>query len=169
MANPCNWSKTDMLVLKLFLSIAFAAVVYEDLKSRQVHWFWFPIIGSCAGALLYQMLPLALFLESVFTNFVFVMLLLGSIYLYTHFKLKKKITESFGMGDALLFIALIFSFSWVCFYILFVFGLLFSLLMHLLLKKTTTETVPLAGYMSLFFGLIYLAYWCGILTTIYTL
>jgi hypothetical protein len=43
--------------------------------------------------------------------------------------------------------------------VLFVFSLLFSLLLHSIFKKNQPEheTVPLAGYMSLFFGSVYIA------------
>lgn len=74
------------------------------------------------------------------------------------------------MGDALLFFALAFSFSSVSYLILFVFGLLFSLTLHLLFKhKNTHNSVPLAGYLSLFFFLAYLGHWIGFLPYLYTI
>lgn len=74
------------------------------------------------------------------------------------------------MGDALLFFALTFSFSSVSYLILFVFGLIFSLTIHLLLKhKSKHKNVPLAGYLSLFFSLAYLGHWIGFFPYLYTI
>ena len=78
--------------------------------------------------------------------------------------------DTFGLGDLLLFIALAFTFASVSFIILFVFGLLFSLILHLLFKnKSKLKTVPLAGYLSLFFLVAYLSHWFGLLPTLYIL
>jgi apolipoprotein N-acyltransferase len=56
----------------------------------------------------------------------------------------------------LFFVCIAFSFSIVSFLFLFIFALLFSLLLYLVLKHRQTEkTVPLAGYMSLFFAVVY--------------
>jgi len=74
------------------------------------------------------------------------------------------------MGDALLFFALAFSFSSASYLILFVFGLIFSLTLHLLLKhKSQHKNVPLAGYLSLFFSLAYFGHWIGFLPYLYTI
>lgn len=158
-----------MEVLKLILLSAFVSVAYQDWKDRYVYGFLFPVIGICAGILLFQQTSTALFLETLVLNLLFVSLLLGVVFLYASYKLKLKLSETFGLGDGLLFIALAFSFTQLTFITVFVFGLIGSLLLHLVLKKTNTETVPLAGYMSLFFALAYGAHWTGFLTTAYTL
>ena len=150
-----------MVVLKLLLCTAFVRVAFEDLKDRYVYWFWFPVIGICSGCLLYQNVSLSLFFETLLSNLGFVSLLIGIIYIYATYKLKIKRSETFGLGDGLLFIGLTFSFPFRLFLVVFVFGLVFSLVLHVILKKSKTETVPLAGYMSLFFLLIYLAHWLG--------
>jgi hypothetical protein len=69
-----------------------------------------------------------------------------------------------------LFIGLIFSFSTISFLTIFVFSLLFTLVTHLIIKQySKLQSVPLAGYISLFFGLTYLSYWSGITTSLYSL
>lgn len=157
-----------MGVIKLFLCTAFVAVAYEDIKHRSVHWFWFPLIGVCSAVLLYQNVSQTLFIESVLSNLVYISVLIGVIYVYATYKLKMKLSETFGLGDGMLFTAFIFSFPRMSFLVVFVFGLVFSLVVHIILKKSKTETVPLAGYMSLFFALIYLAHWMGLYTSIYS-
>ncbi|WP_379852787.1 hypothetical protein [Flavobacterium zhouii] len=69
---------------------------------------------------------------------------------------KPLLKEVFGLGDVLFFIFMAFSFSIISFFVLFVFALVFSLLLHSVLQhKQIVKTVPLAGYMSLFFGVVY--------------
>lgn len=78
--------------------------------------------------------------------------------------------NTFGLGDILLFVALAFTFASMSFIIFFIFGLVFSLLLHLLLKhKSKLKTVPLAGYLSLFFSVAYISNWLGFLPTLYIL
>jgi hypothetical protein len=145
-------------------------VLFQDIKERQVYWFLFPIIGLCAGILLYQNMFLQLFYTTVLMNLAFILVLIGVVYLYSKLKLKTSISETFGLGDGLLFLALVFSFSSISFIILFVFGLIFSLLLHMVLKKRSKhQTVPLAGYLSLFFSIAYLSHWAGILESVYTI
>ncbi|AUC77570.1 hypothetical protein [Olleya sp. Bg11-27] len=158
-----------MIIIKLILLITFGAIFWQDKKERLVHWFLFPIIAFCSGILIHKNMIQELFFLTLIINLLFVTSLILVIYFYSKFKLKTSIINTFGLGDALLFIALSFTFSSVSFLVLFVFGLIFSLITHLALKpKIKQETVPLAGYLSLFFGLTYLSHWIGILPTLYT-
>ncbi|MEM9680624.1 MAG: hypothetical protein AAF901_09895, partial [Bacteroidota bacterium] len=92
------------------------------------------------------------------------------VLLYSNIKLKTSITKTFGLGDALLFLALAFTFANISFLVLFIFGLVFSLLLHVLLKHYSKfSTVPLAGYLSLFFAITYMAHWMGFLKYLYTI
>jgi hypothetical protein len=85
-------------------------------------------------------------------------------------KLKTKVSDVFGLGDVLLFIGLIFSFSTISFLVIFVFSLAFALFVHLIIKQYSKfPSVPLAGYISLFFGIAYLSHWAGITSSLYTL
>jgi len=145
-------------------------ILIQDIKERKVYWFLFPIVGLCAGILFYQNTYPQLFYTTVLLNLVFVAILIAIVFLYSKFKLKTTISNTFGMGDGLLFFALTFSFSSISFIILFVFGLIFSLTLHLILKKNSKhQTVPLAGYLSLFFAVAYLSNWIGILESVYIL
>lgn len=145
-------------------------VLYQDIKERQVYWFLFPIVALCSGILLYQNTFFQFFYTTIIINLVFVGLLIGVIYLYSKLKLKTSLSNTFGLGDGLLFLALAFSFSSVSFLILFVFGLVFSFVLHLFLKqRTKQETVPLAGYLSLFFAIAYISHWTSILKSVYTI
>lgn len=111
-----------------------------------------------------------LFYITISINLMFVLILIVVVFLYSKIKLKTTISNTFGLGDALLFSALAFTFSSISFVILFVFGLLFSLVLHLALKsKAKHKTVPLAGYLSLFFTIVYVTHWFGFLKMLYTI
>ncbi len=155
-----------MLLLKIILILALSFILYQDIKERQVYWFLFPLIGFCAGLLFFFETLRELFFTSVLLNLIFVSILLFVVFLYTKFKLKKTLNNSFGLGDILFFFAISVSFSTVSFITIFSCSLFFSLLIHLIIKSKNT-TVPLAGYMSLFFGITYLGFWCGIINSVY--
>lgn len=158
------------MVLKLVLITSFLVVFWQDVKSREVFWFLFPIIGICCGLLYYLNTITEWFLITIFMNVIFVSILLLVIYLYTKIKLKAAFKASIGSGDILLFVALSFSFSSISFITCFMLSLCFSLAFHLLLKKRDAfKTVPLAGYMSLFFALVYLGSWSGLIDSLYIL
>lgn len=145
-------------------------VCYQDVKDRLVYWFCFPVIALCSGILLYNNTIFEVFKITLIINVTFVSFLIFVVYAYSILKLKTSLNNTFGLGDSLLFFALAFTFSSVSFIVLFVFGLLFSLVMHLVIKhKSKHQTVPLAGYLSLFFALAYVAHWAGVLKTVYTI
>lgn len=146
-----------MWILKSILIATFILIFSQDLKDRKVYWFLYPIMGILAFVLQIKAISIYPALLNGGFNLVLVSLLLLVCYGYVHLKLKQPFfSYAFGLGDLLFFMAIAFSFSIVSFLILFVFALLFSLLLHLVLKHLQTEnTVPLAGYMALFFGTVY--------------
>jgi hypothetical protein len=146
-----------MWLLKLLLLSVFFLILYQDCKYRKVFWFLYPIVGILVFLLHINFVPIYTALINAGINLLFTSTLLLVCYLYAAVKLKKPLlNEVFGLGDLLFFISISFSFSIVSFFVLFVFSLIFSLLLHFVLKHKQIEiTVPLAGYMSLFFGVIY--------------
>lgn len=157
-----------MVILKIILLLAFGLILYQDIKERQVFWFLFPLIALCAGMLFYFGTVPELFYMAVLLNVGFVILLLLAVFLYGRLKLKTAFARVFGLGDVLFFFAVCCSFSTVSFIVVFCSALVFSLVLHLLVSKNqTSETVPLAGYMGLFFGLVYLGSWFGLVQSVY--
>lgn len=146
-----------MWFLKIILLSSFFLILYQDCKDRKVYWFLYPTIGIFSFLIQISFLPIYSGLINVGINLIFVTSLLVVCYLYSAFKLKKNLLqEVFGLGDVLFFVFIAFSFSIVSFFILFIFSLIFSLILHLALQhKQYEKTVPLAGYMSLFFGTVY--------------
>lgn len=146
-----------MWFFKILLLSTFFLILYQDCKDRKVYWFLYPVIGILTLLLQIKVVPFYSVLINVAINLLFIAILLLVCYLYAAFRLKKNLLkEVFGLGDVLFFVFIAFSFSIVSFFVLFVFSLFFSLLLHFILKHRQTEkTVPLAGYMSLFFGTVY--------------
>ena len=155
------------IFIKIVLILILFYITYQDIKERQVYWFLFPAAALGCGILFYKATISELFLLSVAFNLCFISLLLLVVYLYSKVKLKTPFSQSFGLGDVLLFVGLAFTFSTLSFLVIFIGALCFALLLHLVVKQKQ-PTVPLAGYMSLFFGLTYLAYWAGIINGVYS-
>jgi hypothetical protein len=145
-------------LLKIALIIVFVFIFIQDFKSRLVYWFLYPLLGILCFFIQTTHNSLYSTLINSVINLVFVVLILITSYGYSWFKLQKHfLKEVFGIGDVLFFLAICFSFSTGSFLILFVFALFFSLILHFFMKQRDKEkTVPLAGYMSLFFGVVYI-------------
>lgn len=144
-----------MWCLKSILILLFFTILYQDCKDRLVYWFLYPLVGILALAIQYFILPVNSILLNVGSNLILVLFLLSVCYVYTRLR-KLEFSNSFGLGDVLFFIFIAFTFSTISFLVLFIFSLFFSLLLHLILsRKDKEKTVPLAGYMSLFFGVVY--------------
>lgn len=155
-------------ILKIVLILISVAVLFQDLNERKTYWFWFPLLALIYGILHINHVGLDLFLNTALINLGVIAFFLVVIAAYALLKLKTAPTQVFGLADALLFIALAFTFPTIAFTVFFVFSLTFSLLMHLIFKhKSEFKTVALAGYMSLFFALVYLASWTQVLESPY--
>jgi len=158
-----------MIFIKALLIATLIAIAYQDIKERLVYWFLFPLLGLTVGILFYtQTLP-ELFLVSTLINLIIVCLFYLVIVIHSFFILKKSFREVIGMGDILMFFFLIFTFSSVSFIVTFISAIVFSFIAHILLKKNIKkETVPLAGYMSVFYVFTYLAFWFGTIDSLYS-
>lgn len=146
-----------MWLIASILILLFIVIFYQDYKERSVYWFLYPAIGIAVFVLQLQQNGVVMSLLNTLFNLVFVLIILAVCYLYSTYKLKRSmLKEVLGIGDILFFIFICGSFSTVSFLVLFVFALLFALLLHMALQSYHTDpTVPLAGYMALFFAGIY--------------
>ena len=145
-------------LLKSLLIITFLVVFWQDTRDRLVYWFLYPFIGCLAIGVQFLQIGYVTTLINSAINLVFILLLVSVCYLYSKIIMKRRfVNESIGLGDILIFIFLCFTFATVAFFILFVFALLFSLMLHLYFKKKSiNNNVPLAGYIAVFFAAVYL-------------
>lgn len=145
-----------MIIVRIVIIIILGIIFWQDYKERMVYWFMYPLLGLLGFITQSYYNDIYLTLLSSIVNLCLILTMLLVLYVYSKFFLKKKlIGESIGIGDVLFFIFLSFCFSIVSFLILFVFSLVFSLVLHVFLRKKKNETVPLAGYMSVFFAVVY--------------
>ncbi len=150
-----------MLLLKIIIISVLIIIMYQDLKDREVTWFIFPILIGLLGLLHYHHTQRINFLYAILINAGILVVIMGLLYLYTLIKIKRPFFEEvFGVGDLLFFVALAIGFPTMTFIVLFVFSLIFSLLVWLMIKKKAKHnTVPLAGYMSVFLTMTFIMQW----------
>lgn len=146
-------------LLKALIIIIYAIIFWQDYMDRLVYWFLYPVIGLLGFLIQENRIDFYVIVVNSLINLFLVGTVIAILFVYSKLILKKKlINEGIGSGDILLFISLSFSFSIISFFVLFVFSLLFSLLLHILFKNKSElkQSVPLAGYMSIFFAFVYL-------------
>lgn len=145
-----------MSIINFLFLVILLLIFYQDIRTRLVWWWLFPLVGILGGAIYYFEGNEENFLYNIGVNLVITSTILGILYLYATLVLRKKFfEESFGLGDVLLFYALSFCFPSLTFIILFSFSMLFSSVLFIYFKgRTKISTVPLAGFMALFFALI---------------
>ncbi len=158
-----------MVFIKVILSFSFILILFQDYKERKVYWFLFPIVGILGGILFYFNTLPEVFFYSLLVNTIFILLLVIIIFFYSKLKLRTNILNTIGLGDILIFISSTAFFSSFSFIIIFISALIFSLVLHLYQVRSSKQqvTVPLAGYMSLFFLTCYLSNWLGLANNLY--
>jgi len=126
-----------------------------------VYWFLLPSIILLLGIEHFYKALNINFITAILLNSGIIFSVLLLLYLYTILVIKKPfLKEVFGLADALFFLALAVAFPTATFLIIFVFSLFFSILTWLILKsRTTYNTVPLAGYMSIFLIFVLVGNW----------
>lgn len=142
-----------MIVLKLAICMALLTIAYQDYKDRMVFWFLYPIVGFLGFFIQKQYgLLWTVVAFNTIVNLIFISIMLAILWMYAKLILKKKlINEAIGIGDILFFAFLSFCFPIVSFVFMFAMALIFSLVIHLIFSKDKKETIPLAGYMAVFF------------------
>ena len=145
-----------LLFLKILILLLFAIVTYEDISSRMVHAIIFPILAIALGYHYLQYTTPFLFFINVIMNLILVSGILLILFVYCKLCIKKTfLNNSFGLGDLFFFYTVSLAFPTMTFVVLFVFSLIFSLALHLIIKQNKIQnTIPLAGYMALFFVII---------------
>ena len=143
-------------------------IAYQDIKDRNVYAILFFIFAVLGGYLYYQNTMPEVFFITILMNLGFTLILIIMIYMYSKIKLNLNLKETLGLGDILFFIGLALSFATITFIVTFVFALMFSLLLHLVIKSNNhNKTVPLAGYMSLFYIAVFVGSWLEIINNVY--
>lgn len=158
------------MLLKIILIITLITIFFQDVKERKVYWFLFPIVACSTAYLCLATTIFEVFWRTTLVNLCVIAIIFLVLHLYAKYKLKTTLNEVFGLGDALLFIGFCVAFPVASFIVFFVFALLFSLVLHVVLKhKMEVQTVPLAGYMSVFLLIVYAFHWIGFIPNLYSI
>lgn len=134
-------------------------IVIQDLKDFAISLFLFPILFGLSIAMWYLM---GFNFNDILSNLLFISMLITSLIVYISIK-EKKLTNifinHFGLGDLLFFIAISPLFSNINFVIFIISGMIFILVFHsiisLIFKNKTQSKIPLAGYLSIYLGMIF--------------
>ena len=167
------------VVLKIIVMASLLAILCQDIKDRSVYWWLFLITATGFATLhIFSVGALQFAIHSV-VNVAVILLILLILWGYARLIMRVDgLQDVFGLGDILFLFALAVGFSTVSFITFFVFGLIFSLSVHMLLGFTLSRkrnlnkketTVPLAGYLALFFSGVLVVHWVGLYDNLYTL
>lgn len=158
-----------ILIIKFILIITLAIIFLQDFKERSVWWFLFPLFIAGSGIIhFHKSLPPIMFLE-VMQNLIFLILIMGLVFLYSRYKLKKDfLKDCFGIGDILFLIGLAIGFPTISFLILLSSTCIFSISIDLFLRQDEhPNSIPMAGYSSLLMIVIYISNWFGAYDKLY--
>ncbi len=183
-------------------------IFYQDQKERLVYGWLFGIAGIAFAGLHFVSAGWFQFIIHVGFAMGMILVLFLVLSIYIQWRTGSFAMQSaLGMGDILLILSLGLGFGPVHFMILLVFGLLFSLILHMTLQSVhgtligddqgivqsehehksilqiyntdmqeqmvsdtpLEETVPLAGYLALFFSMVMPVQWIGWYTNLYIL
>ncbi len=162
-------------------------IFYQDFKDRLVYWWLFPLIAVNYAILHSVQVGFDQFLIHISFSCGMTVLMLGVILIYHKIRFKSFVlTNALGLGDILILFAFALGFSPVSFISLLVFGLLFALLLHQIMSALFgksvrrmpssqygsatflyASSVPLAGYLGVFFALVMIVHWLGAYPNLY--
>ena len=145
-------------------------VFFQDLQSRSVMIILLIATGILFALQMYLHLSWHVFLMGIAVNLAFICGLCVVLYVYAKFILKKPFLHAIGLGDLFFFGCIALGFPTVTFLILFSFSLFFAPLLYVLFrKKLMQQTVPLAGFQSLFIAIVLLVSWNTTTVNLYLL
>lgn len=139
------------------MATALVFVTYQDFKSRTIHVI-LPIV-ILGLSLMLNIMNDNMLIEYALHNTIFLTINILGLVVYSSIKEKSMVNpidKTLGLGDVLLFVAITPLASLKPFILLFIGGLLFSLVSFLIFQKffKQDEGIPLAGLFSIFLILV---------------
>lgn len=143
-----------MYILITIVIVCLLVIVIQDIKHRQLHVLMPICIFTASAAIKYLYFIDASLFSIVLNNSVFLITALTVVTIYMSIRERKFLNPFktfFGMGDFLFYIAISPLFLLRNYILYFVLSLLFAIVMqYIFVKNPTQQTVPLAGFASLF-------------------
>lgn len=143
--------------LKVLLIASFILICLEDVKYRMVYALNYVFCGVTGFLLHVRMVGLLPALASSAVNVLFAAIVVTVAFAYSRLVMKKAfVNVSIGSGDLVFFGFLTLGLPTVTYITLFIFSLVFALILNFAseLRKPQRD-VPLAGYMAIFYAVIY--------------
>ena len=136
-------------MLQILLVMLLMLIFLQDLKTRSVYWFLFPVLMALSFIFAWRSITWAWA-----WNIGFLLLMMTVLTVYVSLKESRlvNITKGyFSWGDILFLLAVTPLFSLQLYVFFFTAGTVISLLIHLVsMRFHRQDTIPYAGYMSLF-------------------
>ena len=155
-----------MAALQLLTLALLAGITLEDLRSRAVHWYLFPLLAvSLCAIRLYNHQSLWQVLTDMGLNLLLTGLQLGLVTAYFSWKNRQliNITRSLlGWGDILLVGCLAVALPlplFLIFYILSLVAVLVFWFIYQAARRSTSPAIPLAGLQALLFAALLVTGW----------
>lgn len=142
-------------LLEILFILLLGLLCFQDFKERKVSLLLLLSAIFLGGTTHLLQQNTQVFLLALLINLLIVFILFFILSSYAKSKMKQPIFKVFGLGDLLFFILLAVSFPPFSFLVIFIFSLIFSWSIFMLIKQDLKEkTVPLAGLQSLFLVLV---------------
>lgn len=146
-------------LIDIVLIFCCVAIIYQDFKSRSIHWFWLPIILVALLIHHYNNDNLGFMLTDFLANSS--ILIANGIAITLYFSVKNKklinpVDSLIGLGDILLFFVLAMAFTVPTFVLFFIGSLILALsttIFSLFRNSQQQSTIPLAAYTCIVFVL----------------
>ncbi len=112
-------------MINIGISLILGAITYQDLKTRSVYWFMFPLL-AIVGGYNHFLRSASVRVMLLFTgiNFIIISAILLCVWIYSNIKLKQPLLETFGLGDILFFVVMTLCLPTPSFIITFCFSLI---------------------------------------------
>ncbi len=150
-----------LLVTEACVIAALSVIFMQDILTRAVHWFLFPVLISGLTAIRFlRHEEIATYMDSLTKNLGFLLLQLLMLTAFFSIKYKKVVNITHGLlhwGDILMLASLCFYLSYLSYIAFYVISLPVCLMVwHLkqYIRKKNTEHIPLAGLQALLFMII---------------
>jgi len=148
------------IVALIILGVCAIFLLYQDLKSRMVSWFLFPLIMICGITYSTTSLTISIdeFIRNTFINLLFLgsqFVALKAVFFIRKGKIREIVGQLIGWGDIVFLICCCVFFSPINFIVFYCLSLVFILSAHFLLRignsrYRNAETVPMAGLQAIF-------------------
>jgi len=153
------------ILIKILMILLLIGTIYQDFKTRSISWYLLAMLAAVfiLNALKYH--ETNVMIRYVFYNIGITTIMLAAVSVY--FKLKYRqglnlINKQLGFGDILILYILCLGFSPLNFVAFLLMAFLLTLIIHItgsIITRRKSRTIPLAGYLSVFYLSISLIAW----------